>query len=567
MKLIKNVILLVLFIVISVSAIMMCTGGGASFATGEFVPFEYPVPDGIITDEAEKEAMIQAKIENLEATNAIYWGELPANPDTLTQGFQSIWGFIRTYYPAFKGIVKTEDNPDGIDWDDYGDRGYENVQYIENYGDYARILTWMGWLLKEGHTSISTLRLRGGNGRTPFRENVPMFNTGKISRIGACYTVTENDELVIMQILNEDNPYDFKIGDEIVGFNGIPWEEWLEHLINSNLPIYGSPASSDEAIRHNLLRSGMANVNLFEKINIKRYGSDEVETLDVVYTPFDLGEYDPCSEYIGEVPGVKRPKTSIYYGLGDVATYGKITDENIGYMYITECPSGFDEFEDPALWDPYKTEWSREFNRIIVELMEDTDGLILDFRYNIGGRNETFYLGLSKLIDSSEDKYIFTMLARDSADPDILALEPAGTLESPLIADDKSYDKPIVVLTGPDCISACDFMMAFFDLYPEHFTIIGKGNNGSFTGVAADEYDLGEDKVYQYIPRQAGAYFIEDEKDEDEDEDEKSKKDYELLIRRNFVKEENFIWQTKESIAKGEDRVRQKAIEIIKANQ
>ncbi len=554
-----NAILLILFVIVSMVGLMMCTGGGPTFVTGEFVTFAYPVPEGMITDEAEKEAMIQAKIENLEATNAVYWGELPADPDTLTKGFQSIWGFIRTYYPAFKGIVKTEDNPDGIDWDDYGDRGYEDVQYVENYGDYARILTWMGWLLKEGHTSISSLRMRGGNGRTPFRPNVPMFNAGKISRIGACYTVTEDDELVIMQILNQDNPYDFRIGDEIVGFNGIPWEEWLTHLINANIPIYGSPASSDEAIRHNLLRSGMANVNLFEKINIKRYGSDEVETLDVVYTPFDLGEYDPCSEYIGDVPGVRRPQTSIFYGMGDVATYGKISGENIGYIYVTECPSGFDEFEDPALWDPYATEWSREFNRIVVELMEDTDGIILDFRYNIGGRNETFYLGLSKLIKEATDRYIFMMLSRDSSDPDILALEPAGSIESALVADDKAYDKPIVVLTGPDCISACDFMMAFFDLFPE-FTIIGKANNGSFTGVSADTYDLGEDKVYQYIPRQAGAYFTEEEPEEGE------KMDYELLIRRSdFIDE--YIWQTKESIANGEDRVRQRAIEIIKANQ
>jgi hypothetical protein len=534
----------------------MCTGGGSSIVTGAFVEFTYPVPDGMITDPTEKEAMINAKIDNLEATNRIFWGDLPADPDTLTKGFQSIWGFIRTNYPAFKGLVKTEDNPNGLDWDKIGEDGYDEVQYVDNYGTFARLLTYMGWTLKEGHTSISTRRIDGANYRTPYRPNVPLFNTGKFSRIGACYGITENEEMVVTHITSEKNPYNLKPGDEIVGFNGIPWKEWIPSLIDSEVPIYGSPASSDEAIHYNLLRSGMANVNLFEKINIKRYGKEDIETLDVVYMPFDLGDFDPCAEYIGDIPGVRRPKTSIFYGKGDVATYGKakVEDLTIGYTYITECPSGFEEFEN-SIWDPYKTQWSSEFNKMMIDLKEGTDGIIFDLRYNIGGRNETFYLGLAKLIDITVDKYVFTMLKRKTTNPNILALEPAGSVEAPLKADDQSYKKPIIILTGPDCISACDFLMAFFDLFPE-FTIIGKSNNGSFTGVSSSEYDVGGDLVRQYIPSQAGAYFTDKKPEGNE------VIDYDLLIRRSFLDEE--IWQTKESIATGVDRVRQRAIEIIR---
>jgi hypothetical protein len=527
----------------------MCTGSEPAYRTGEFVEFLYPVPNGMITDETEKSAMIEAKIENLQATNEVYWGKLPGDPDTLTKGFQAIWGYIRTTYPGFNGLVKTEDNPDGLDFDEFGDTNYYRIEEAKNYGEYASILTRMGWLLKEGHTSITTKRLSGGNGLTPYRPEAPILKAGlTISMIGACYTVTLDDEMVITEIdPDEDNPYNFQVGDEIVGFNGIHWKEWLPHLIEADIPINGSPASNEKAIQYKMMRMGMTNINMFEKINILRHETGEIETMDIVYMPFSWTDYYPCPDYIGDASGVQRPKISVFQGLGETITYG-VTNDNIGYMYITQCPSGFDDFDDSSQWDPYKTEWSREFNRIVTELKEDTDGIIIDLRFNTGGRYETFYLGLSKLVDNPEDLDLYVMLRRDSRNPDILALEDVGP-QTMLKADEEKYDKPIVVLTGADCISACDFLVSFFDKFPE-FTIIGRNINASFTPVAGDTYDLGEDTVSRYIPLQIGAYRLDND-------------EYELLLRESYFIDE-IVWHTKESIVNGVDNVRKRAVEIIK---
>ncbi|MFW5800376.1 MAG: hypothetical protein ACOCV8_06155, partial [Spirochaetota bacterium] len=126
----------------------------------------------------------------------------------------------------------------------------------------------------------------------------------------------------------------------------------------------------------------------------------------------------------------------------------------------------------------------------------------------------------------------------------------------PMKPDNEKYDNPIVILTGPDCISACDFLVAFFDKFPE-FTIIGMDNNGSFTGVSPREYVLGDyDSVFEYIPLQAGAYV------EDISTDEEGKESFELLLRRSDFLDEH-IWHTKGSVMKGEDIVRDRAIEII----
>jgi hypothetical protein len=550
-----NIIFIVLFSLIIITGLIMCTGGEPAYITGEFIPFEYPVPEGMITDEAEKEAMIEAKISNLEATNKVFWGELPADPDTLPVLFQDIWGFIRTNFAGFKGIIKSEENPDGIDWDAYGDYVYEEIQYVDNYGDFARYATYMAYVLEEGHANISTGRLSGGRRTTPFRPHVPIFNTDVVSRIGACYTVTPDEELVVTYVIDkEENPYNLEPGDEIVGFNGIPWTEWYPRLLESGIPINGSPASSKGARRFNLLRSGMTNVNLFEKINILRYKTGEIETLDIVHLPFNWIDYNPCVDYIGDVPGVNPPKISAYRNFKDVLTTGIISGTNIGYLYLTGCPSGFDDFEDPAYWDPYKTEFSGEFNLAIIEMLE-TDGLIIDLRYNTGGKADPLYKGIAKLVENPEDFDIFTRVRRDTQDVDILALEEIVGQRSVFKGEDPdtNYDKPIVVLTGPDCISACDFLVATLAKFPD-FTIIGWDNNGSFTGVAGETYKFGDDTISRYIPLNAGAYY---------DEEQVENEEFELLLRRSdFVQTK--IWHNKEDIAKGIDTVREYALNLIK---
>jgi len=539
----KNIILASLFCGFSLFVIVMC--GGAAYKTGEFVPFEYSIPDGMITDEAEKEAMITAKVQNLEATNEIYWGKLPSNKEDLQILFNDIWSFIRTVFPGFKGL--------DIDWDKYGEENYYRIEEIDNYGEFARMATYMAFVLQEGHSNISTGRISGKNRLTPFRKNVPLFNTDIISRIDACYTITDKEELVITRA-GKDNPYKFRAGDEIVGFNGVPWQEWVDRLLNSKIPIYGSPASSKGAIRYKLLKSGLTNATMFEKINIKRYGKEEVETLDVIFTPFSLGEYDPCYEYITDVPGVKTPKISVFSRLSDVMTYGIIKDTNIGYIYSTECPAGFEEFSGTEVWDPYETEFSREFSGAVSKLM-GTDGLIIDLRYNTGGKADPYYRGLARLVKGEDDLELFTRLERDHEKVDITALKEIEKQRSIFRGEkpDVVYGKPIVVLTSPDCISACDFLIATLAKFPETSNIIGLDNNGSFSGVSGETYSFGDDTISRYIPLTAGAYY---------DESDIENKNFELLLRRSFVK--THIWYTKEDVANKRDTVREYAINLIK---
>ena len=73
------------------------------------------------------------------------------------------------------------------------------------------------WNAVTERVTIPALVLRRGNGTTA------------TSTIGACLTVTLEDELIVNGIWQgSPNPYQLQVGDEIAGFNGVPWQEWVE---------------------------------------------------------------------------------------------------------------------------------------------------------------------------------------------------------------------------------------------------------------------------------------------------------------------------------------------------
>jgi hypothetical protein len=624
---IRNIILISILFVGSFLLMMTCTGLDKGYWLGcEYndcgAPFEKSyqsidqmIANGMLEGE-EKEAMINAKIEHLEKLNKVFWGKLPNqiledaegtekyqkyagyyndfNPpfntytekEMLLKGFNSLWMWIRTSFPGFKDIYNnlsdyklTDEEGKYKNWDDFGRRAYEILEKTDSYGDFLTLLTHMGIQLKEGHVSIRTNRVYGENWQVPYVDNAPVFKTSTSPLIGACYSVTDevdedgdivDHKMVITHIAEGPNPYGLERGDEFLGYNGVPWQEWYPALLGADLPVLGSPAASDGAIWYSHMRAGMTNPNLFEVINIKKK-SGEIKSYPVELFPDFWQDYNPCLEVLRPIPGVPTPdeehvigfvfdrdktlKSGIVKGedlvFFDPELEEKLKGKRIGYMYITQCPSGFDDMGQYERWDPYKTQWSRKFAGAI-EGMLDTDGLIIDIRFNMGGRNETFYAGLAKLINADEDIDIFDMLGRDPKDPDILGLEPVGLAEKPLRADDKVYGKPIVVLTGPDCISAGDFLTAFFSRFPE-FTIIGKDNNGSFCGVSGDYYDLAQyEYIMRYIPMQAGIFY----------EHSKAGAYDKILIRRSDFLHEK-VWHTKENILKSVDTTQKRAFEII----
>jgi hypothetical protein len=246
----------------------------------EIVPFAYAVPDGMIEDPAEMRAMIEAKIAHLEDINRRFWGDAPGNVEQRQEVFEELWSILDDHFVAFNRL--------DVDWDAFYEQNIEVIGNAESYGEYAYVITNMGYVLQEAHTYTRPSRLTEAMERGVVRAAVwgyvPWFEpSGRSSLIGGCYAVTSEDELVFY-LLQEGprNPYHLRIGDEFVGFNGVPWTDWIPAITASRLPRKGSPAANDDSLQYHLLRSGMRNAQLFEKINIRRADTGEVETLDVI---------------------------------------------------------------------------------------------------------------------------------------------------------------------------------------------------------------------------------------------------------------------------------------------
>ena len=517
------------------------------------VQFDYSFPDGMIEDPAEREAMIEAKIAHLQEVNRLFWGDAPGTPEERQEVFDQLWSRIDRRYPAFKGL--------DLDWDAFHDEYYERIGRVRSYGEFAHIITHMGYVLKDPHAATSPGRLVGKEWRIEdleqimnmnvFLNQAPFCNTSALSRIGACTTVTMDEELVILTVLDgSPNPYRLNVGDEIVGFNGVPWAEWVPRLETAGIPMkgmFGGPGATASARQYYLLRSGMANANIFEKINIQRVDTGEIETMDIVYLPIGELEAFPFCLDLMDTEGlvtVQGPQQADAFMDDPMFVYGIILDENIGYMDIRSTNP-----EDPA-------EFADQFEEAVLSLM-DTDGIIIDLRENGGGKIPNFMTrGLAHLVKGSEESTILADAVRDPDSGDRTRLvdadDPLSYVKSPVDDPDLYYENPIIVLTGPSCVSGGDILVQWWSEFPE-FTFIGKDPNGAMTGTRGSglPYWWQEEKEYVMIGEYWTAVYLVDEEPIDH-----------LTRMTGFVDHE--VWFAKEDVINGVDTVREYALQLIR---
>jgi hypothetical protein len=538
------------------------------------VSFGYPVPDGMIENPEEREAMIKAKIAHLQQVNRLFWGDAPGTPEDRQAIFDELWTTADSYFVAFNGL--------DTNWDSFYEEYHEKIGQVQSYGEYLSIITRMSYLLGEAHTyvmpgKLATAFLDKGLGDDIIQGPVPGFIPAALnSSMWACITVTPEEALVVNRIWERSpNPYRLRVGDEIVGFNGVPWEEWIPRLETADIPIWGSSDGAETARRYTLLRSAMQNAHLFEKINILRVDSGEVETMPVVFTETEDGGDATCPEWT-ETDGlvsVENTEQTLSWEDDPMFVYGVIEDENIGYMYLKHLDP-----QDPA-------QFENQFKKAVLSLM-DTQGLVIDLRGNGGGEfPSSLFPGLAHLVQGTEDRQFYAVAVNDPDSDDRTRLvdivdgwgeecEGAGSDElfdleglcrkameaarkistHPLRADDPDlhYLYPIVVLVGPGCGSACDHLVHLLSQFPE-FTIIGRDPNGSLT------FPLNWDRLYAYPQIKDGVmlkiptvapYAVNEET-------------IEHLCRRTGLVDVE-VWFTKEDVINGVDTVREYAIQLIR---
>lgn len=333
-------------------------------------------------------------------------------------------------------------------------------------------------------------------------------------------TLLDDDSLLVYRTI-PGNPAKLKPGDVLLGCDGKPWRELLATIETWKLPFCGDRGTTDPSEDTRLMEAIVLNLHLFEALDVLRYGTDQVDHLpteDIIG-----GESYPlaCSDQL-PVPGISFPWTDFTEheadGKNDISG-GIISGTNIGYIYVYSWRKAVGE----------------RFEQLVGSLL-DTDGLIIDTRYDMGGFLSEADGGLRLLFN--EQIVVAQMAMRDFNSDDFDAMEIVGQL---VIEGDPQtyYDRPIAVLTGPKSISMGDIFPYMMSFHPRARRF-GRSTDGAF-GSSADASGAFD---YSYSPM----LFADNEGN---------------WLHRSVQTPEEEVWLTREDVVNGVDTVVEAALAWI----
>lgn len=449
---------------------------------GQLQEWSGELPPSLITDSAEKEAMIDKTIRFLESNSLSYWGTLT---DQERSDYLALFDSLSS---EIEGTCVSFENLD-LDWVGLKENQRKQVVEARGHGEALGALTRLTYYLHEGHSMLLPERLIMGNN---LQTGAPCISLSgfNIDLMGAWITPSEGNRLIISRVFDPSLPYSWERGDEIIALNGIPWQEWRDPLESSSLPIIGSAGANEDAVNMNWQKSLIRNFHLFTTVTVKRYSTGKTERIRILQKEFSIREaYKEAPFPVEYQPGTEIGKR--YAPLEG----GRLRDSNIGYIRILYFDQQIKNLDS---WDPSRTRFYKEF-RIAVASLMDTDGIILDLRHHGGGMHQVSYGGLELLVTNPEERRFYDVFEKTGPEE----YRPFPLLEKPFPAQnpDSFFSGRIVVITGSECVSGGDLFTAIASECPE-ITVVGTANNGSFAGHMDDRvFQEGDIRVFAMIPR------------------------------------------------------------------
>ncbi len=429
--------------------------------------------------------------------------------------FDSVWTLIDQKYACFQNL--------DIDWNAIKEKYRPEIAQGVSRGRFGAIINYLGLSLKEPHTFLYEEKV--SNIPQPTL-GMPLLFSRDNWRFGAGLSPLPDSSLLVYSAI-ENHPLGISAGDIVLGYDGIPWKKLYKKLLGMELPIYSgtSIGGNDFAYNFDWLQGAGGNWHLFDTIDIIKYSSKD--TLHLSTSPLSTIK-EQSKNFLDQlpVPGVPvplhpgGPSTSVAWGI--------VEGTNIGYVYV---------------WSWFADSSSIVFHNAIDSLTRiyNVTGLIFDFRTNNGGYVQNSDAGLRLLFDSNPPELF---LAQRSNPFDHFAMR---TYSGFSLLDDssRSFNKPIAVLTGPHCISACDFICLRMKSLPQA-RFFGLSTTSGYASLQQVLLDSGVVARYAYLNG------FEDENAPH------------YLTHEEFQVDEK-VWHTPDDAAKGEDAVANAAIAWIKS--
>ena len=359
--------------------------------------------------------------------------------------FNSYCNNIRNQFDGFESLK--------INWDSLRTFWYSRINDSTSRGGFDAIMNRLYLSLRDFHTRAYDSIVNN----TALNPGVPLLVISgfvSVEHFGAVLTVLEDSTLLVLRAV-KNHPLGLEAGDIILGYDGIPWKILVNQLIDAGLPILGYGIGAGSAYKDALLIGAGMNWHLFDTIDIVKHSSGD--TLHLSVSPM-INFNSPImlnNEQVA-IPGVPFPD----YLHNQFISYGIIDNTNIGYIYLYK--------EDP------EGVANQQFTKALNAL-QNTNGLIIDMRFNMGGSdflNGAFSSLFNESILTLEDGVRCNSLTYD--------LCPSGNENSFSTngLPPKMYDRPIAVLLGPTCVSMGDITAQRLRYHPM-VKFFGKSSAGS----------------------------------------------------------------------------------------
>jgi hypothetical protein len=439
--------------------------------------------------------------------------------------FDAFWRLVDERWAGFPNF--------SLNWDSLRTVYRPQIGSGLSRGRFYALMSRMWLALLEHHSYIldqrvDTVFTTGGMAR--YQSGVPLMLIGSSwwDYLGAPVTALPDSTGLVYRSVPR-NPLGLEPGDLILGYEGVPWKRLYHQLLDSGVPVSRRrlPGSTPESRIHSILSAVGWNWGMFDTIDIVKYSTGD--TLHLPTAPLStLSETVWASEQV-PIAGVPMPQGVGEDGVVDVS-WGVVQGTNIGYVYVWD-------------WMSYNT--GQLFRRAIYDLKNNkkVDGLVLDFRMNLGGGADVSNDGLAQLFNFNPKSNLFNATRNSSSDH--LGFSLTKYYDPALAATAYPFDRPIAVLIGPGCLSAGDYN-AFFPRFHPMARLFGKATNGAFVGgtyvtgsiTGGWEYQVPTDVAYSKVPGEG------------------------YLIHKGVQPDEE-VWLTRDGVAKGEDDVVKRAIEWI----
>jgi len=362
------------------------------------------------------------------------WGAGEATSEKL-RIFELAWNELDREYGAYMNL--------DVDMDALRSKYRHEISDGVSKGRFAAIMNYLGFAMRDAHTYLVNMSV---NVNTYVGIGTPLLVIGAWSdnaSFGASLTPMPDGSLLVYRVL-PNHVLGLEPGDLVLGYDGVPWRKLYRQLLELEMPIrlrftWGSTESS---LEHSMLISAGKNWHLFDTIDIKKYGTDEIVSM-----PTDLLANQRTTIWGNEqlpVPGVEMPD----FINEDWITWGVIDGTRIGYIYV-------------ASWhweDQYRI--SEQWYEALDELMHhhETDGLIIDFRLNYGGYMLEAHDGYWLLFNERIEQFSFDLRGSPDDHLDMVQHPTYNARHFAIVGGPTTfYDKPIAVLIGPGAVSNGDW--------------------------------------------------------------------------------------------------------------